>query len=131
MVQTRRFFSIDGCLEGCDGFRPWMFFHTAFPKHFKQTHIISIFWIFYSIIICLKLWGQYFCQKRMQVFCDDLSVAMGINTGTSNCKMLQICTREMAYQAAINHVETRFNHLESCENRLADLLSRWDLSERH
>ena len=37
----------------------------------------------------------------------------------------------MAYQAAINQFEIRAVHLESSENRFADHLSRWDLSESH
>ena len=45
--------------------------------------------------------------------------------------MLQTCLRKMTYQAAINKFEIRAIHLESSENRLIDLLSRWDLSENH
>ena len=45
---------------------------------------------------------------------------MVINTGKSNCQMLQMCLREMAYGAAIN---------QSSENRLAEHLSRRNLSE--
>ena len=56
---------------------------------------------------------------------------MVINTGKSNCEMLQMCPRKIAYQAAINQSDIRAVYLESSENRLADLLSRWDLSERH
>ena len=124
-------FSSDSCLEGCGGFWHGMFFHTPFPEHFKQSGYSINILEFYSIIICLKLWGQYFRQKRIQVFCDNLPVVMVINTGKSNCEMLQMCLREMAYEAAINQFEIRAVHLESSENRVADQLSRWDLSESH
>ena len=123
--------SSDSCLEGCGGFWQGMFFHTSFPEHVKQNKYSINILEFYSIIICLKLWGQYFRQKRIQIFCDNLPVVMVINTGKSNCEMLQMCLREMAYQAAINQFEIRAVHLESSENRLADHLSRWDLSESH
>ena len=108
-----------------------MFFPYTSHKHIKQSsYSISIF-EFYSIIICLKLWGQYFRQKIIQVFSDNLPVVMVINTGKGNSDLLQMCLREMAYEAAINRYEIRAVHLESSENRLADQLSRWDLSESH
>ena len=56
---------------------------------------------------------------------------MVINTGKSNSKMLLMCLREMAYEAAINQFEIRAVHHESSENRLADQLNRWDLSKSH
>ena len=108
-----------------------MFFHTSFPQHFKQGKYSINILEFFSIIICLKLWGQYFCQKRIQVFCDNLAVVLIINTGKSSCEILQMCLREMAFQAAIHQFEIRAVHLDSSENRLADRLSRWDLSDSH
>ena len=50
-------------------------------------------------------------------FCNNLPVVMVINTGKSNSKILQMCLREMAYEAAINKYEIRAVHLESSENR--------------
>ena len=77
------------------------------------------------------MWGKNFRQKRIQVFCDNLAVSIIINTGKSRCETLQMCLRELAYIAAVNQFEIRAVHLESSENRIADHLSRWDMSEHH
>ena len=42
-----------------------------------------------------------------------------------------MCLRELAFIAAINQFEIRAIHLGSNENRIADHLSRWNLSECH
>ena len=124
-------FSSDSCLEGCGGFWQGMFFHSSFPENFKYSkYNINILEIF-SIIICLKLWGKFFCQKRIQVYCDNFSVVTVINSGKSKCEILQMCLREIAYIAATNQFEIRAIHLETNENRIADHLSRWNLSEGH
>ena len=90
-----------------------------------------IFWNFSSIIICLKLWGKFFCQKRIKVYCDNLAVVTVINSGKSKCEILQMCLRELAFIAAINQFEIRAIHLGSNENRIADHFRRWNLSECH
>lgn len=124
-------FSSDSCLEGCGGFWQGMFFHSSFPENFKYSkYNINILEIF-SIIICLKLWGKFFCQKRIQVYCDNFSVVTVINSGKSKCEILQMCLREIAYIAATNQFEIRAIHLGTNENRIADHLSRWNLSEGH
>ena len=105
--ETDRFFSSGDCLEGCGAFWQRVIFHTLFPNHVKwNTYIIDI-WEIYSIIICLKLSGRYFRQKRIHVFCDNRPVVMVINTEKSDCVMLQTCLRKTAYQAAINKFEIR------------------------
>ena len=113
-------FSSDSCLENCGGFWQGMFFHTSFPEHFKQNKYNINILEFYSNTICMKLWGHYFSQKRIQIFCDNLPVTMVINAGKSNCQILQMCLKEMAHEAAINQSEIRAVHLEASENRIAD-----------
>ena len=59
--------SSDSCLEGCGGFWQGMFFHTSFPEHVKQNKYSINILEFYSIIICLKLWGQYLSKKNTNI----------------------------------------------------------------
>ena len=124
-------FPSDSCLEGCGGFWQGIFFQSSFPENFKFSKYDINILEFFSIIICLKLWGKFFCQKRIKIYCDNFAVVTVINSGKSKCEILQMCLRELAFIAAINQFEIRAIHLGSNENRIADHLSRCNLSECH
>ena len=122
-------FSSDACLSGCGGFWKGKYFHTLFPLSYtKQKYHINILEMI-SIIICTKLWGQFFRGKRIKVYCDNISVCQVINSGKARCEILQNCLRELAFIAAVNEFEIRAVHLDSKSNRIADLLSRWYLDQ--
>lgn len=124
-------FSSDACLKGCGGFWLGKYFHTTFPPLFKQKKYNINILEMLAILIGLKLWGQDFRQKRIQVFCDNEPVCTIINSGRSNCEVLQMCLRELAFIAAINEFEVKAVHLEGRENRISDHLSRWHLGKTH
>lgn len=120
-------FSSDSSLTGCGGFWNGCYFHTKFPDRImKKGFHISVLEIL-SIIICLKLWGKHFKGQKIVVFCDNQSVCQIINSGKSRCEILQDSLREICYLAACNEFELRAQHLLSEENRISDILSRWDL----
>lgn len=122
-------FSSDACLSGCGGFWKGKYFHTLFPLSYtKQKYHINILEMI-SIIICTKLWGEFFRGKRIKVYCDNMSVCQVINSGKARCEILQNCLRELAFIAAVNEFEIRAVHLDSKSNRIADLLSRWSLDQ--
>ena len=123
--------SSDACLHSCGGFSSGKFFHSIFPESFKaKKYSITILEMF-AIIICLKLWGEHFKGKRIQMFCDNQAVCTVVNQGKSKCEVLQDCLREIAFLAAKNEFQIRLVHLDSASNRLADHLSRIDLDESH
>lgn len=85
----------------------------------------------FAVIICLKLWGEHFRGKKIQLFCDNQAVCIVINQGKSSCDVLQDCLREIAFLAAKNEFQIRMVHLDSVSNRLADHLSRIDIDSSH
>ena len=120
--------SSDSCLNACGGFWSGNYFHSSFPDYFyEQKYSITILEMF-AVIICLKLWGSSFKGKRIQMYCDNLSVCHCINTGKAKNLLLQQCLREICFIAAINEFQIRMVHLDSKSNRLSDLLSRWNLN---
>jgi len=81
-----------------------------------------------SIIACLKMWALYFRGKRIRIMCDNKTSVTVINTGKSRNSFLQNCLRELCLIAAIHEFEVRAVHLAGPENRIADFLTRWHLS---
>ena len=123
--------SSDACLLACGGFCSGKYYHTKFPDIFHtRKYNITILEMF-ATIICLKLWGNNFKGKKLQMFCDNQAVCHVINTGKSKCTILQDCLREIAFLAACNEFQIRMVHLSSECNRLSDHLSRWDLDISH
>jgi hypothetical protein len=75
----------------------------------------------------LKAWGSNFSGKKIIINCDNLVTVRVINTGASRNKFLQSCLREICFIAAINNFDIKCRHISGSENRIPDLLSRWDL----
>ena len=44
---------------------------------------------------------------------------------------MQACLREICFLAAVGEFELKARHIEGVNNRLSDLLSRWDLDAKY
>ena len=124
------FFS-DACLVGCGGFWQGRYFHKLFPDKIKRKNFNINVLEMIAIIICLKIWGNHFRGKRIQIFCDNFAICQVISSGKAKCENLQDGLREIAFLAATMEFEIRTVHIESKMNLLADKLSRWDLDVRY
>lgn len=61
-------------------------------------------------------------------FCDNAVSVEVINHGRSRSRFLQACLREIAFICAVQECEIKAVHVKGENNRISDLLSRWDLS---
>lgn len=115
-------------MTGCGGFWNGNYFHSVFPTSIiqKNLHITALEIL--SIIICLKLWGKFFRGQRIIVLCDNQAVSQVLNSGKSKSEFLQNALREICFLAAVDEFQLRGQFISSSSNRLADILSRWDLS---
>ncbi|CAC5389407.1 unnamed protein product [Mytilus coruscus] len=125
-TEPDQFFSCDACLSGCGGISSSKYFHCAFPSFITEQnlHINSLELL--TVIVCLKVWVRR--GKKICIYCDNYVSVQVINHGSSRSKFLQACLREIAFVCAINECEIKAIHLNGKDNRVSDLLSRWDLS---
>ena len=84
-----------------------------------------------TIVIALKIWGHKFKGKRLLVNCDNLSSCLVLNKGSTKCSFMQSCLREICFLAAVGEFEIKAKHIEGVNNRLPDLLSRWELDAKY
>ena len=63
----------------------------------------------------------------MVIYCDHSSSVTVVNSGACRNSFMQSCLREISFLAASYEFVLKCRHLTTVENRLADLLSRWDL----
>ena len=127
-VDLMNFFSSDACLTGCGGSFKGNLFHTVFPEFILDATLHINCLDLLSIIVCLKMWALYFKGKRIRIMCDNKTLVTVINTGKSRNSFLQNCLWELCFIAAIHEFEMLAVHLAGSENRIADFLSRWHLS---
>ena len=120
-------FSSDASLVGCGGFFMGNYYHSKFPKIVKDLslHINALEML--SIVVAFKVWGHLLTKKNITVFCDNLSCVMVINSGRTRDPFLLKCLRELCFISSIHEFTIRARHLTSNENRIADILSRWDI----
>ncbi len=119
-------FSSDACERGCGAFHSGKYFHAPFPPH---THDLPIhIKEMVAILLAVKLWGFFWGGKRIIYECDNMVSVYLINTSRSRDPWMQACIRELWYLAAMYSFELKATHIQGVNNRLADHLSRWDLS---
>jgi hypothetical protein len=119
-------FSSDACLTVCGAFAEGRYFHLSFPLSVSvQTlHITQLEML--TVVVATKMWCRHWKGKRIRVYCDNYASVLVINSGKTRDLYLQSCLREHCFVAAVNEFEIRAVHIAGVDNRLCDLLSRWD-----
>ena len=113
------------------GGRKREYFHEPFPEFITSDPFLHInAFELLTIVVALRLWGASLKGQRIRINCDNQVSVRVMTTGRSRDPFLQACLREICFLAAIHELEIRAVHLAGVTNRLPDLLSRWDLSER-
>ena len=123
--------SVDACLTGAGGKCENEFFHTVFPEMvMQQTKDINQRELL-TILVALKLWGKKLHNRRLKILCDNQASVRVMVSGRAKNRFMQSCLREIVYITATEEVEVFPVHIEGCNNRDADLLSRWHLGKNH
>ena len=117
-------FSTDACLSGGGGWYNKQFFRFKFPQWvLGQDFHINILELM-VVVIAVKIWGQDFSSKRIQIYCDNTATVATVNSGRTRDKHMLGLLRELAFHCAKVNCVVKAVHLPGCDNRLADLLSR-------
>ena len=121
----------DACLQGCGGVSQGESFHASFPQKIQAQNLHVNALELLTISVAVKLWGKHWAGKKILVYCDNLASVWVLNSGKSVDPFLLACLREIAYWAALCEFEIRSVHIAGVDNRLPDLLSRWDLDHKY
>ena len=100
------------------------FFHVKFPAWVleKCTHINQLECI--VLTLALTRWAELFHHKKLQFFCDNQTMVIAVNSGSSRDVLMQACLRQIHKVMAIESVDVRAIFLRGQDNRIADSLSR-------
>ena len=131
-VGPNSLFSTDACLAGVGGWSQGEFFHAKIPENISANGNVSINELeALAVMIGLKLWGYKANAKKCLIQCDSNVTVLAINSGRSHNPFMQQILREICFLAAINDMVVRAIFVPGNQNRLSDLLSRWELGLKY
>lgn len=127
----------DACMEAAGGtYSPGgsgevrEFYRCQFPEHIRRNAAIA-FLELWALILMLKIWGPVLRGKKVVAHCDNEAVANLVNSGRAREKNMQDGLREVCFLAAQWDFEIICRYLPGVQNRIPDLLSRWNKGEQH
>ena len=110
---------------GAGGVCQKSWYSIKWEKSFIKNYSPSIeFLELYAVLIAAINWLHRFANRRIIIFCDNISVVYMINRNTSSCKQCLNLIRKLVLHCMIHNVRLSANYVSSKQNKLADLLSR-------
>ena len=89
----------------------------------------------FGVLTGVTLWIHRFRNKRIILFCDNMSVVNMINNSSSTCKNCMVLFRLLVLKGLVENVRMFARHVKGRANELSDALSRmqvkkfWQLAE--
>ena len=91
------------------------------PQNFMNYNIAQLKIL--NIVVALKVWGENWANKRIQIFCDNRAVVDTLNSGRAKDETLAMCARNIWLLAAMFNITFITFHVYGVKNATADLLS--------
>ena len=79
-----------------------------------------------NILVVIKVFGHMWHRQLILVKCDNDAVVQVLKSGRTRDPFLATCARNIWQEAAIRDIELRYVHIMGKQNKVADLLSRWE-----
>ena len=83
-----------------------------------------------NILVVLQVWGQAWTGKHINLYVDNLAVVTVCQSGFTRDPTLAGYIRNIWLQTSIHNIKLRVHHIPGYRNVTADLLSRWEKSEK-
>ena len=80
----------------------------------------------YAVLVGVLNWIRFFKNKKVILFCDNMSVVSMINNSSSNCKNCMVLIRLLVAESICRNVRVYARHVGTKDNGKADALSRLD-----
>ena len=114
---------------GCGGVCGNEWFAIAWnPSFFVNNPSINYLEL-YAVTVAVVTWIHKFSNKKIALFCDNMSVVNMINKTSSNCRNCMVLLRIIVLHGLFHNVKITAKHVMGKNNRLADFLSRKRFSD--
>ena len=94
----------------------------------NQQQGISIEWQeLFPIVVACAIWHPLLAGKRLQFWCDNLSVVSITNSGHSKIPRIMDLVRRLVLLSMQHNFVVRARHVPGVSNAIADALSRFQM----
>ena len=112
-------------LVGFGGYCNRSWYYGTWDKQFLDKFNLSIGLLeLYALTTAILMWIHRFKNRRVVLFCDNLSVIYMINQSSSHCRHCMKLIRLITLESMIHNVRIFAKHVPTLQNQAADLLSR-------
>ena len=117
-------------LLGCGGYCGSSWFERQWNQEFIIKYRPSInFLELYAVTVAVVLWLHRFKNKRIVLFCDNLSVVNMINNSSSKCMHCMTLIRIIVLHGLMYNTRVNAKHVMGKNNIISDLISRRKFQE--
>ena len=105
-------------------------FQGRWPPHMllNQKRGISIEWQeLFPIVVACAMWHPFLAGRRLQFWCDNISVVSIINSGHSKVPRIMDLVRRLVLLSMQHNFVIRARHVPGVSNEIADALSRFQM----
>ena len=107
-----------GCIFG----RHWL--HKTWDGFIAEADPSIEYLELYALAVGVDLWGHEFHNKRVIIYCDNMSVVHMLNKSTANCVNCMVLIRLLVLNSLKYNFRLFARHEKGIDNVGADLLSR-------
>ena len=110
---------------GCGGYCDKEWFIQQWDDEFIDEHNPSINYLeLYAVTVGIFCWAEKYQNKKIILFCDNMSVVYMLNNATSKCRNCMVLIRLIVMKSLRWNVHISARHVTSEKNGYADHLSR-------
>ena len=110
---------------GCGGISDNEWYILQWDENFIRNNNPSINYLeLYAVTIGIFNWIHKYENRRITLFCDNMSVVQMINNNSAKCKNCMILIRIIVLKELIHNVKIHAKHVPGNLNTFSDLLSR-------
>ena len=109
---------------GCGGICGKSWYALQWDPTFIQYCNPSINYLeLYAVVVGVLLWIENYQNRRIVLFCDNMSVVHMINNNSSSCHNCMVLIRILVLHSLIHNVRVYATYIPSKKNKVADWLS--------
>ena len=118
---------LDACLEGLGAICQNQVYSIKIPQKFENYSIVHLEML--NIQVALRVLCNQWAASKILLKCGNQAVVSVLNSGKTQDFTLGDKTRNIAMILAINDIKLQVIHILGSDNKIADLLSRWYITE--
>lgn len=114
---------------GCGAYFNGHWAQFRWPTEWRNNSLLRnlTFLELVPVVLALFLWGSSLRNKKILFNIDNMALVSVINKRTSKDKMVMKLLRPLVLVTMLNNVQFKGVHLSSCDNAIADAISRFQL----